>query len=117
MLHKIEKKVLKILNKYKNENIISIDKFKGYTGQEIHQAIQSLKDKGYLELADSSIDYMNFSYVLTTDGRYYKEKGSDFRSWMAIIISLLSLSIEFAANHKEIFDFINSLVAIFRQNP
>ena len=73
MLLKIERKVLSIISKQPDEATIEIDKFGKYSGSDIHAALLSLKQKGYLESTDCSIDYSTFTYELTLQGRFYKE--------------------------------------------
>ena len=93
MLLKTERKVLKQVLKQPNENSISAEKFNNYCEAEIFEAFKTLKDKGYFEMVDTVYGYSSFSYVLTTQGRCYKEYA--FRKFMAnivipIIVSLLT---------------------------
>ena len=73
MLLKIEKRILHQLLKQPDEHSISASKFNKYSNNDIYQAMKSLKEKGYLDLFDTSYTYENFSYVLSAKGRYYKE--------------------------------------------
>ena len=73
MLFKIERTILRKVSKQPHENQINIASFKKYSGNDIYHAFINLKEKGYFESVDASIAFSNFSYVLTTKGRYYKE--------------------------------------------
>lgn len=84
MLFKIERTISKKVLKQPHENPISISSFKNYSGDDIYHALTTLKEKGYFELVDASSDYSNFSYVLSTKGRYYKEY--IFRTFLKNII-------------------------------
>lgn len=84
MLFKIERTILRKVSKCPNENEINVSHFGKYTNEEVYSAFKTLKEKGYFELVDASIDYSNFSYVLTTKGRYYKEY--IFRAFLRNII-------------------------------
>lgn len=73
MLHKIEKKILKVISKQPHEFEIKIEQLKPYTGDAVYAAMKSLKDKGYFEEISASLDFSNFTYELSTQGRFYKE--------------------------------------------
>lgn len=73
MLLKIERTVLRKLSKQPHECSIDISAFPKYSGDEINSAMLTLKEKGYLEMLDKSVDFSSFSYVLSSKGRYYKE--------------------------------------------
>lgn len=73
MLLKIERVVLHELCCKKHQNQVSANCFKKYSGEDIYQAMLDLKEKGYLNLVDASMNYSNFSYELNTKGRYYRE--------------------------------------------
>lgn len=73
MLHKIEKKVLHTLLKQPNGINIEAEKFYPYPGDEVRSAMNSLRDKGYLESVEANIDLSLFHYSLSTQGRFYKE--------------------------------------------
>lgn len=73
MLLKIERTILRELCRKKHQNQVSADCFKKYSREDIHQAMLDLKEKGYLNLVSASMDYSNFSYVLSTKGKYYRE--------------------------------------------
>lgn len=73
MLHKIEKFILKKLSKQPDDIHIGIENLKPYSGSAIRSAMKSLKEKGYFEEESVSIDLSNFSYKLSTQGRFYKE--------------------------------------------
>lgn len=73
MLLKIERTILRKVSKQPHENQIDVSCFGKYPKEAIYCAFIELKNKGYFELVEASIDYSNFSYVLTTKGRYYKE--------------------------------------------
>lgn len=73
MLLKIERVVLHELCSKKHQNQVSANCFKKYSGEDIYQAMLDLKEKGYLNQVDASIDCSNFSYVLNSKGKYYSE--------------------------------------------
>lgn len=73
MLFKIERTILRKALKHPHENQINISSFGKYSGDDVYAAFKALKEKGYFESVDSSCDYSNFTYVLSTKGRYYKE--------------------------------------------
>lgn len=73
MLQKIERKILKVISKQPHEFQIEIEQLKPYTGDAVYAAMKSLKDKGYFDETSASIDFSNFTYELSTQGRFYKE--------------------------------------------
>lgn len=73
MLLKIEKTILRAVNKKGNQESIEVSELNKYSNNDYYDAFKSLKDKGYFESVDASIDYSCFSYVLTAKGRFYKE--------------------------------------------
>lgn len=73
MLLKIERTVLRKLSKQPHECSIDISAFPKYSGDEINSAMLALKEKGYLEMFDKSVDFSSFSYVLSSKGRYHRE--------------------------------------------
>lgn len=73
MLQKIERKILTIISKHPSEFSIKIEQLKPYSGNDVRLAMESLKEKGYFKEASASINLSNFTYELTTQGRFYKE--------------------------------------------
>ena len=84
MLLKIEKTILRKVLKQPYENHICISQFKGYCGADVNQAFISLKEKGYFERIEASCDFSSFTYVLSSQGRYYREYA--FRNLLKNII-------------------------------
>ncbi len=84
MLLKIERTVLRKLSKQPHKASVHISAFPKYSGDEINSAMLTLKEKGYLEIFDKSVDFSSFSYVLSTKGRYYKEY-----AWRAFLKNIL----------------------------
>lgn len=72
MLLKIERKIMKKTSS-KLDNNITLSEIGKYNGEDVFQAFIALKEMGYFQQVDSSIDRKTFSYVLTARGRYYKE--------------------------------------------
>lgn len=72
MLLKIERTILRKTSS-SHKNCISLSEIGRYDGEDVYQAFLVLKERGYFELVDSSIDRLNFSYILSPKGRYYKE--------------------------------------------
>ncbi|MBD5515395.1 MAG: hypothetical protein HDR06_12355 [Lachnospiraceae bacterium] len=73
MLHKIERKILKIISKQPSEFILEIEQLTPYSGNDIQLAMNSLKEKGYFIETSASIDCSHFTYELSTQGRFYRE--------------------------------------------
>ena len=73
MLHKIERKILKIISKQPSEFELEIEQLISYSGNDIWLAMSSLKGKGYFKETRASIDLSHFIYELSTQGRFYKE--------------------------------------------
>lgn len=97
MLQKIERFIIKKISEHPDDICIERDMLKPYSGPEIHSAMKSLKEKGYLEEESTSIDLSNFVYKLSTQGRFYKEYRfkcfiSDIfiRAVVAVITSLIT---------------------------
>ena len=93
MLLKIEKTILKKVSKQPNCHVICESEFAKYSGEELKESFESLKEKGYFDIVDSTADFSSFSYVLTTKGRFYKEysrKTFFANIVIPIIVSLLT---------------------------
>lgn len=73
MLLKIERTILRKLSKQPNSLKINAYNFPQYDNADIYQAMQSLKDMGYLVSFDATVDYETFSYILSSKGRHYRE--------------------------------------------
>lgn len=73
MLQKIERKILTIISKNPSEFSIGIEQLKPYSGNDVRIAMESLKEKRYFKETSASINLSNFTYELTTQGRFYKE--------------------------------------------
>lgn len=91
MLLKLERKILKYISKRSSENTFNITEFPKYSGTQIYASLKSLKEKGYLNLADASIDLSNFSYILTAKGHFYKEQR--FKEFLSYVIIPILVSI------------------------
>lgn len=91
MLQKVERYVLKTLSKHPNDINIEIEKFHTYSADEIRSAMHSLKDKGYLEMAEENLDSSIFHYSMSTQGRFYKEYR--FQSFVSNIFIPIVVSI------------------------
>lgn len=72
MLLKIERTILKRTSS-SQQNSISLAEIGNYNGEDVYQVFLGLKEKGYFNIVNASVDRLNFSYVLTAKGRYYKE--------------------------------------------
>ena len=83
MLLKIERKIMKKTSS-KLDNNITLSEIGKYNGEDVYQAFLGLKEKGYFSMADSNMEYSSFSYVLTPQGRFYKEY-----SWKKFIVNIL----------------------------
>lgn len=91
MLLKIERKILLKLSEQPHEHQISAKEFNKYSSSDVFQAMKNLKDKGYLDLCDATTDYEMFSYVLSTQGRFYKEYL--FRTFLSDIVIPIIVSV------------------------
>lgn len=72
MLLKIERTIL-CKTSSRKEFQISLSEIGKYDGEDVYQAFLSLKEKGYFNTVDTTVTRSNFSYTLSTKGRYYKE--------------------------------------------
>lgn len=72
MLLKIERTIMQKTSSRKG-NEISLSEIGKYDGEDVYQAFLGLKEMGYFQQVNSSIDRKSFTYLLTARGRYYKE--------------------------------------------
>lgn len=93
MLQKIERTILLTISKQPDKFNIEASQLNRYSRSDIEIAMISLKNKGYFEEANASIDLSNFTYKLTTQGRFYKEyRFQRFISniFIPIVVSMLA---------------------------
>lgn len=72
MLLKIERKILQKTSS-NFDGSISLSAIGNYNGEDVYQALLGLKDRGYFNMVDTSLDRSQFFYTLSTKGRFYKE--------------------------------------------
>ena len=72
MLLKIERKILQKTSS-NFDGSISLSAIGNYNGEDVYQALLGLKDRGYFNMVDTSLDRSQFFYTLSPKGRFYKE--------------------------------------------
>lgn len=90
MLLKIERTIMQKTSSRKG-NEISLSEIGKYYGEDVYQAFLALKEKGYFSMVDSDISRNSFSYVLTPQGRFYKEYST--KKFIANILIPIAVSL------------------------
>ncbi len=71
MLLKIERIILKKISK--TNFSIELSEIGKFDGEDVYQAFLDLQDRGYVTKVSTSADRSNFSFIVSTKGRFYKE--------------------------------------------
>ena len=71
MLLKIERIILKKISK--TNFSIELSEIGKFDGEDVYQAFLDLQDRGYVTNVSTSADRSNFSFIVSTKGRFYKE--------------------------------------------
>lgn len=71
MLLKIERIILKKISK--TNFSIELSEIGKFDEEDVYQAFLDLQDKGYVTKVSTSADRSNFSFIVSTKGRFYKE--------------------------------------------
>ena len=71
MLLKIERIILKKISK--TNFSIELSEIGKFDGEDVYQAFLDLQDRGYVTKVSTSADRSNFSFIVSTKGRFYTE--------------------------------------------